>query len=106
MQMESVNRLSSIPIIESGIRQAETAYNKVKLNNRLFNWYFETAENTIFAAIESIQPAVKLFELPLKRVDAVLCKSLDVIEHRVPIFYLPPEMVSDRQASYILYKFF
>lgn len=94
IQMQSVSRLSSIPIIESGIRQAETAYNKIKLNNRLFNWYLETAESTIFAAIESVQPAMKLFELPLKRVDAVLCKSLDVIEQRAPMFYLPPEMVS------------
>lgn len=92
--MESVNRLSSIPIIESGIRQAENVYNKVKSNNRLFNWYFQTAENTIFAAIETIQPTIKLFELHLKRVDSVLCKSLDVIEQRAPIFYLPPEMVS------------
>ncbi|KAL5284072.1 PLIN2.2 family protein [Megaselia abdita] len=101
LQMQSVSRLSSIPIIESGIRQAETAYNKIKLNNRLFNWYFETAENTIFAAIESVQPAMKLFELPLKRVDSVLCKSLDAIEQRAPMFYLPPEMMIWNTKEYM-----
>lgn len=80
--------------METSLKQVENLYTKVKNSNRLFNWYFETAEYTILSAYESVQPAVKLFEAPLKRLDTVMCKSLDILEQRAPLMYLPPELVS------------
>lgn len=93
MHLESVDRIVSIPLVETSFKRIEDLYGRVKHNNRLFNWYFETAESTIFAAYESVQPAVKLFEAPLKHLDGVMCKSLDLLEQRIPLVYLPPEMV-------------
>ncbi|XP_055849785.1 lipid storage droplets surface-binding protein 1 isoform X2 [Episyrphus balteatus] len=92
LHLEAVDRIGSIPIIENSIKRAEHIYSRVKNTNRLFNWYFETAESTILAALESVRPAVKLFEVPLKRLDGMMCKSLDILEQRMPLVYLPPEM--------------
>ncbi|XP_013112651.1 lipid storage droplets surface-binding protein 1 isoform X1 [Stomoxys calcitrans] len=92
IHLESIDRLGSIPLVESSLKQAEALYGKVKASNRLLNWYFETAEYTILSAYESVKPAVKLFEVPLKRLDNVMCKSLDILEQHIPVVYLPPEM--------------
>uniref|UniRef100_W8BZ49 Lipid storage droplets surface-binding protein 1 n=1 Tax=Ceratitis capitata TaxID=7213 RepID=W8BZ49_CERCA len=92
LRLESLDRIVSIPLVETSFKRIENLYDKVKHNNRLFNWYFETAESTIFAAYESVQPAVKLFEAPIKQLDGVMCKSLDLLEQRIPLVYLPPEM--------------
>ncbi|XP_065371794.1 lipid storage droplets surface-binding protein 1 isoform X3 [Calliphora vicina] len=92
LHLETIDRIGSIPLIETSLKQVEHLYAKVKNSNRLFNWYFETAEYTILSAYESVQPAVKLFEAPLKRLDSVMCKSLDILEQRAPLVYLPPEL--------------
>ncbi|KRG01954.1 lipid storage droplets surface-binding protein 1 isoform X3 [Drosophila mojavensis] len=92
LHMEAIDRITSIPLVESSVKRVEHIYDKVKNNNRLFSWYFETAEATISAAYETVQPAVKLFEMPIKRLDNVMCKSLDILEQRIPLVYLPPEM--------------
>ncbi|XP_070136840.1 lipid storage droplets surface-binding protein 1 isoform X2 [Drosophila bipectinata] len=92
LHLEAIDRITSIPLVESSVKRVETIYDKVKNNNRLFSWYFETAEATITAAYETVQPAVKLFEPSLRRLDNVMCKSLDILEQRIPLVYLPPEM--------------
>ncbi|XP_034663940.1 lipid storage droplets surface-binding protein 1 isoform X1 [Drosophila subobscura] len=92
LHLEAIDRIGSIPLVESSVKRVENIYGKVKNNNRLFSWYFEAAEATISAAYGSVQPAVKLFEHPLKRLDNVMCKSLDILEQRIPLVYLPPEM--------------
>ncbi|KPU80560.1 uncharacterized protein Dana_GF16261, isoform B [Drosophila ananassae] len=92
LHLEAIDRIGSIPLVESSVKRVETIYDKVKNNNRLFSWYFETAEATITAAYETVQPAVKLFEPSLRRLDNVMCKSLDILEQRIPLVYLPPEM--------------
>ncbi|XP_043652111.1 lipid storage droplets surface-binding protein 1 isoform X3 [Drosophila teissieri] len=92
LHLEAIDRIGSIPLVESSVKRVETIYDKVKNNNRLFSWYFETAEATITAAYETIQPAVKLFEPSIQRLDNVMCKSLDILEQRIPLVYLPPEM--------------
>lgn len=62
-------------------------------HNGLFTWSFNTAEGIIFAAVETIQPAVKIIEGPLLRIDKIVCNGLDIVEQRVPSVYLPPQMV-------------
>ncbi|EDW16139.1 lipid storage droplets surface-binding protein 1 isoform X2 [Drosophila mojavensis] len=101
LHMEAIDRITSIPLVESSVKRVEHIYDKVKNNNRLFSWYFETAEATISAAYETVQPAVKLFEMPIKRLDNVMCKSLDILEQRIPLVYLPPEMMYWNTKEYM-----
>lgn len=100
--METIDRIGSIPLVETSLKHVESIYGKVKNSNRLFTWYFETAENTILSAYESVKPAVKLFEVPLRRLDNVMCKSLDILEQRAPLVYLPPELVSSKSLVFRL----
>lgn len=44
--------------------------------------------------MDTALPAVVLLERPLQTLDVILCKSLDVVEQRVPSINLPPQMVA------------
>ncbi|XP_068156442.1 lipid storage droplets surface-binding protein 1 [Drosophila tropicalis] len=101
LHLEAIDRLGSIPLVETSLKRVENIYGKVKNNNRLFSWYFDTAEATVAAAYDSLQPAVKLFEHPLKRLDDVMCKSLDILEQHIPLVYLPPEMMYWNTKEYM-----
>ncbi|XP_016973752.1 lipid storage droplets surface-binding protein 1 isoform X2 [Drosophila rhopaloa] len=101
LHLEAIDRLGSIPLVESSVKRVENIYDKVKNNNRLFSWYFETAEATISAAYDTVQPAVKLFEPSIRRLDNVMCKSLDILEQRIPLVYLPPEMMYWNTKEYM-----
>lgn len=101
LHLETIDRIGSIPLVETSLKHVESLYGKVKNSNRLLNWYFETAEYTIFSAYESVKPAVKLFEVPLKRLDNVMCKSLDILEQRAPLVYLPPELMYWNTKEYM-----
>lgn len=78
--MESLDKFSAIPIVESGIKTGMTIYNRVKRTNRLVNWGFETSENVAFSMIESVRPAVRFIEGPLERVDRLGMKVLECVE--------------------------
>lgn len=91
--MEAVARFGSIPIVETGMKTAGGIYQRVKKSNGLINWTFEIYENTAFAIIDSFRPAVRIIEGPLHKLDQMMCKSLDLVENRVPLVYLPPQMV-------------
>lgn len=94
-------RVQNIPLVETGIKTAETIYNRVKLSNSLFNWYFTTIENVGNNALETFMPVVQLAEGPLTRIDQVVCKGLDLVEQRVPGVYLPPEMMYWNTKEYM-----
>lgn len=92
-QMESLSRFSSIPVVETGIKTAGSVYERVKTSNGLLTWGFETAESLTYALIDSLRPATKMIQGPLHQLDSIMCKSLDLVEQKVPSMYLPPEMV-------------
>jgi perilipin-2 len=100
-QMECVFRIQSIPLVETGMKTAESMYNRIKKSNSLINWYLSTAETVSAAAIDTISPVVQLAEGPIQRIDQVVCKSLDLVEQRVPSVYLPPEMMYWNTKEYM-----
>lgn len=57
-------------------------------------WTFGQAESSFYMVVNTALPAVVLFESPLHAIDKILCKSLDIVEQRVPSINLPPELVS------------
>jgi len=99
--MESLARIGSIPLVESGVKTAEHVYVGLKKRNGLLNWSFETAEGVIWAAVDSVRPAVKIIEGPLLRFDQILCSSLDIVEQRVPSVYLPPQLIFYNTKEYM-----
>lgn len=72
----------------------------LQTSNNLFFWTFDQAENSIYTVLETASPAVFLLEGPLSTVDKIVCRSLDLVESRVPSINLPPQMV----CNYYLYK--
>lgn len=100
-RMESITRFGSIPVVETGLKTANTVYHKVKESNGLFNWGLETAEAITYAFVDSLRPAAKLIGGPLLRLDNFMCKSLDFVEQKVPSMYLPPEMMYWNTKEYM-----
>lgn len=101
MKMETIEKFSSIPIVESGIKTGMNIYNRVKKYNRLLNWGLETSENVALSMIESIRPAVKFIEGPLEKIDQFGMKVLDMAEEKVPNLYLPPQMIYWNTREYV-----
>lgn len=100
-RMEALVRIANIPIVESGVKTAGKVYLNLKQRNGLFSWSFNTAEGVLFAAAETVQPAVKIIEGPLHRIDQILCNSLDIVEQRIPSVYLPPQMILNNTKEYM-----
>ena len=60
-------------------------------------WGLNTAESTVQAAFETTLPAVIVLERPIAMVDSLLCRSLDIVEERIPVVTLPPALVSAKK---------
>jgi perilipin-2 len=93
-RIEAVNRIVSIPLVGNSLKSVESVYQRVKKSNGLTNWYFDTAEGFLKASVDTFAPVLNFVEGPIHKIDEVVCKSLEVVEQRVPI-YLPPELVSN-----------
>lgn len=100
-QMEAISRFGSIPVVETGIKTANTVYQRVKESNGLFTWGFEKAEAITYGFVDSLRPAARLVVGPLHRLDTFMCKSLDFVEQKVPSMYLPPEMMYWNTKEYM-----
>ncbi|XP_025829776.1 perilipin-1 isoform X2 [Agrilus planipennis] len=103
--IESVNRISKIPVVESTIQTATTIYEKIKDYNTVTHWTLSTAENTVHKAIEVSKPitspVVHTLEGPIKKVDEILCSGLDYVESKVPAIKLPPGEIYNNTKEYI-----
>ncbi|XP_046741041.1 lipid storage droplets surface-binding protein 1-like isoform X3 [Diprion similis] len=91
-QLESVVKISSLPIVESGIHIAGNVYYKIKRSNSLVNWSLDTAEQSLAAATASAKPALLVLNGPISTIDQLLCKGIDIVEQRVPALNLPPQL--------------
>ncbi|XP_045465445.1 lipid storage droplets surface-binding protein 1-like isoform X3 [Harmonia axyridis] len=97
--MESYNRIMSIPIVTSGMNIAENMYGRIKKTNNMLSWTLDQAEDTIKAVTHN--PAIGLLETPLNTIDKVICKSLDIVESKIPSINLPPKMIYSNTKDYL-----
>ncbi|XP_018321261.1 lipid storage droplets surface-binding protein 1 isoform X2 [Agrilus planipennis] len=100
-KLQSVDRITRLPIVETGWYYAGKVYSKIKTSNSVVHWAIDQAETTIFNVVDSALPAAVLFEGPLQTVDTVLCKSLDIVEERYPSVKLPPEVMYVNAKQYV-----
>lgn len=101
-QLECVTRISNIPIVETGWNYAGQMYTRIKHSNFLVNWTLDTAELSFSTALEVALPStVAVFGGPINVIDKLVCKSLDVVEQRVPNIHLPPQMMYWQTKQYM-----
>lgn len=99
--LKAVDRISRIPVFESGYNYATILYNRIKKSNGLVTWSLNSAEAGVMLAIEITLPAVSYFEAPLHTVDNILCLSLDLVEERVPAINYPPDVIFNKTKDYV-----
>ncbi|XP_071455636.1 lipid storage droplets surface-binding protein 1-like isoform X2 [Hetaerina americana] len=97
-RMESVNRISKIPIVESVWGVATGFYGKVKESNSVVSWTLSHAEVVSTAAIG---PVASRLETPLHAVDSMLCKGIDMVEEKVPAIKMPPSQMLATTREYV-----
>ncbi|XP_014485180.1 PREDICTED: lipid storage droplets surface-binding protein 1 isoform X2 [Dinoponera quadriceps] len=98
---ESVARISSFPIVESGIHIAGNVYEKIKRSNSLMNWSLGTAEQSLAIATATAKPAFFALNGPIATIDQLLCKGIDIVEERVPAVHLPPYVMYLNTREYV-----
>ncbi|XP_026475145.1 lipid storage droplets surface-binding protein 1-like [Ctenocephalides felis] len=101
IQMESVSRIASIPIVECSMGLAENYYDKIKRSNSLMRWTLTRAEERIASLSRYALPGVVMLQGSIDRVDKFLCRSLDIVEQRVPSVYLPPQLMYWNTKEYM-----
>ncbi|XP_038218983.1 lipid storage droplets surface-binding protein 1 isoform X2 [Zerene cesonia] len=101
-RLESLQRVAHIPIVESGIGVTEKIYSKIRESNPLIRWYLTLGEKSFDIGVQLALPAVHLLETPIHQLDRFLCKSLDVVEKRVPSIYLPPQAMYSETRQFVL----
>lgn len=99
--IESVARISSLPIVESGIHIAGNVYRKIKRSNSLMNWSLDTAEQSLAIATATARPAIFALNGPITTIDQLLCKGIDIVEQRVPAVHLPPHLMYLNTRDYV-----
>lgn len=101
IRMESFEKFTSIPVVESSLKAGYVVYNRVKNSNRLFNWSLSVSENLTFAMIESLKPAFNIIEGPLSKIDSYGVRILESVESVVPNINLPPQMIYWNTKEYV-----
>jgi len=101
LHLVSVDRIVRLPIVETSWNIAADIYTKIKKSNALVSWGLNTAEFTVNAAFQTTLPAVIVLEKPIAIVDTLLCKSLDIVEERIPVVTLPPAMIYENTKEYV-----
>lgn len=105
ISLESVNRISKLPMVESTLQTSKHIYDKVKDFNNLTNWTMSTAENTVHKAMEVgkpyATPVLQSLDGPIKKVDGIICSGLDYVEAKVPAVKLPPGELYTSTKDYI-----
>lgn len=100
-QFESVARISSFPIVESGIYIAGNVYDMIKRSNSLMSWSLDTAEQSLALATASAKPAIFALNGPITTIDQLLCRGIDIVEQRVPAVNLPPQLMYWNTREYV-----
>ncbi|KAK0173123.1 hypothetical protein PV328_006366 [Microctonus aethiopoides] len=93
LQLESIARLSSLPIVESSFHIANNVYNKIKRSNSLMNWSLDAAEQSLAIATSSAIPAIFILNKPILAIDHILSRGIEIVEQRVPAVHLPPQLL-------------
>ncbi|XP_044727334.1 lipid storage droplets surface-binding protein 1 isoform X2 [Chrysoperla carnea] len=101
--LESISRIQNIPIVESSWAYANQFYTGLKRSNSFAAWGCETAERSINFAFDSTVPLAVgiLGNGPISAMDKLVCKSLDILDQRVPSLYLPPQMMYWNTKQYM-----
>lgn len=99
--MQVIPRITSVPLVDSGLTIAKRVYQRVKSSNRLLNRGFETAETITYAFSEAMVPVLVLIEKPLNLIDNIMCKGVSIVERKMPSMFLPPEMMFWNTKEYM-----
>ncbi|CAG2053742.1 unnamed protein product [Timema podura] len=103
--LESISRITRLPVVESSLILASGFYSKVKCSSSLIHWGLTKAESSVHGALGRAIPAANALEKPINLLDTAMCRGLDVVEKKLPAITLPPTMGLVSAANFMTYHY-
>ncbi|XP_025412300.1 lipid storage droplets surface-binding protein 1 [Sipha flava] len=100
----AIHRIMKLPVVSSGVNKATCVYVKVKTSNKIIEYSLDNAEKTVLNVVDLSVPLVIKFEEPINRIDDLMCKSLDVVEHNIPMVTYTPEEIYFTTKTFVKAK--
>lgn len=100
----AIKRIMKLPVVSSGVDKATYIYVKVKSSNKIIGFSLDNAEKTVLNMVDLTVPIVIKLEDPINRIDDIMCKSLDIVEHNIPIVTYTPEEIYFTTKTYVKAK--
>jgi len=100
-QLDSVEKISKIPLVQSGRLYAVNVYSKIKGMNSLTRWGLERVEGGIYVAVDKSLYAFPFIQVPIAVLDTIICKGIEQIEQRVPAINYSTEYLACSTKSYV-----
>ncbi|VVC42496.1 Hypothetical protein CINCED_3A005291 [Cinara cedri] len=100
----AIKRIMKLPVVSSGVNKVTYIYVKVKSSNRIIEYSLDNAEKTVLSVVDISTPIVVKFEDPINKIDEIMCKSLDIVEHNVPMVTYTPEEIYFTTKTFVKAK--
>jgi len=84
MQLQFLNRVATLPIVNSAIGYASDTYSRLKNYNGLVNATLSRAEQSILYVANTAKPVFEKFEKPISAADSFACQGFDKLQKTVP----------------------
>jgi hypothetical protein len=84
IQLQFLNRVATLPIINSAIGFATDTYSRIKNSNGLVNATLSRAEQSIIFVANTAKPVLDKFEKPISAADNYACQGFDKLQKTVP----------------------
>uniref|UniRef100_A0A8C3NNN7 Perilipin n=1 Tax=Geospiza parvula TaxID=87175 RepID=A0A8C3NNN7_GEOPR len=101
--MNAVNRVTSLPLLNSAFNLVSSAYNQTKESHPCLSGVCSVAETVAAVAVGSVvggaQPILSQLEPQIALVNEYACKGLDQLEENLPFLQQPADKVRKVEAA-------
>lgn len=101
IHLQSVQRITNLPVISSGINLTTDIYSKVKESNAICRFLFSSAESTVNKATKLAEPVTNVFEKPIKFADSTFCTTMDVVGNTIPKVIETPQKICSKAINVV-----
>jgi len=91
LQLNFLNRVATLPIVNSAIGFATDTYSRVKNSNGLINATLTSAEQSFYFLANTAKPVLDKFEKPISAADSFACQNFDYFQKKVTVTNKTPE---------------
>jgi perilipin-2 len=90
-----LERVWQLPLVTAAVDYTSTHYQQVREYNPVVKQLMTTAEKSLSYAAENAKPVVEKFNKPIQMADGIACRTLTIVEQKVPMLTKTPDQISE-----------